>query len=739
MRALVDSELGPGVGFRGGERFVQRILRFEPWAYALFSGFCTLWVALHFYGSLRLQTLYSLSWSFPEAYDEIVTRGVRGPWSAPLDDVFIHFDFARSTAYGYPFQWVVGNGYSSGGTSILYPFVLSIGYLLGWRDLDLMMWAAIVACVCVFALQLAARRLFAGLPRFVSYLAPVAVLSVGGLDWTLFSGMEVALFLALWAGACLAWDEVYRLLSSPTPDAQGLRRAAVLLGIWGMLVVATRPEGAIVVGVFALTILGRGFRGLPGTRLAQITAAAVLPGVAVVVIHAVANYLLTGNATAAGAIVKLELHDPKLTPSEVWHQYLGHLAYEILRTTHYHFGVYPYIGWVVWVLAATACLFRSTRRYALMLWATAVLWLLLTATNGQVRWQNERYVMPAVAWLLLAASLGVGALLTQSIRSRRRLVLRILPGALAVALAGTFAYSQWPRLRWQMWFFGRASRNIFEQHVQAATFLSRHISPVPQRVLLGDAGAIPYVSGLPALDMIGLGGLKGFPIADAARWSPAAAIELVERMPEDQRPDVMAIYPSWWGELPLWFSTRTIARIPARGNTICGGPTKVLYEANWASLKDSALPIGLEPGWRVRDELDIGDVVSEKKHEFELSRRGVGHVNHKLLAHPERPAEGLWDAGRVFASPYTATFTLHGLEPARPLKLLMRLAPAQPATVRLLDDRGELARLPLTPGDTWQHLSLMIPADRVRRDLTITLTTVDLDTTIYHLWAAQTH
>src|SRR5215471_8569268 len=73
-----------------------------------------------------------------------------GEWSAPLDDVFIHFDYARATALGHPFEWVVGNGYSSGNTSLSYPFVLAFGWLVGFRDARLMVWAAIVAATCVF-------------------------------------------------------------------------------------------------------------------------------------------------------------------------------------------------------------------------------------------------------------------------------------------------------------------------------------------------------------------------------------------------------------------------------------------------------------------------------------------------------------------------------------------------------------------------------------------------------------
>src|SRR5260221_9295828 len=68
-----------------------------------------------------------------------------GVWPAPLDDVYIHYDFARSAARGHPFSWVVGNGYSSGGTSPLYPLVLALGYAAGLHGSNLGAFATFIA------------------------------------------------------------------------------------------------------------------------------------------------------------------------------------------------------------------------------------------------------------------------------------------------------------------------------------------------------------------------------------------------------------------------------------------------------------------------------------------------------------------------------------------------------------------------------------------------------------------
>jgi hypothetical protein len=681
-------------------RSAARVKRVEAAAYTLLAALITLAVATRFYGSLRLQTLHALHWANPDAFERL-TAERRGPWSAPLDDVFIHFDFARSTARGFPFQWSEGNGYSSGGTSLLYPFVLAAGYWAGFRELRLMEWAAIVACVCTFGLLLGARRLATQLPRAASYLLPFGVLSVGTLDWSLFSGMEVALFLALWMAAYLACDDlVTEAEAENEAPSQTLRRAA-LLGLWSALVVATRPEGLTAVVVLAAgAVAGKRFR--EWRRTLSIGALALGPAFAVLLAQSIANKVFTGESTAAGALVKLEAHHPYLDRWQVFESWLFFIKYQALRVTQYHFGDRAAYGWLVWALGLAALGFRSTRRAAVILWASAVLWVLMVATNGQVRWQNERYTMPAVAWLLAVATLGTGALLTSAWQLRKKIRGSLL--ALGTIAAVTlFVVHQAPRFWEQVWFFGRASRNILDQHVQAALRLRFKLTPPPKRVLVGDAGAIPYVSDLPALDIIGLGGYKNFPFARATREHVGAGIELIERMAPDERPDMLAIYPGWWGELPLWFG-QEIGRVPVRGNVICGGASKVLYRPDWAPLDASGRPFSLRAGERVLDSVDPADLISEREHGYRVNG-APGFVAMKMLRNPAS-GQPLWDAGRVVPPPAVQSFQVSGLDPARKLRLVVRAAPTEPVKVEVSIDGKEAGQLELAPSGGWVEVSL---------------------------------
>jgi hypothetical protein len=341
----------------------------EPFIYGLWAASLTLLCACSFYSSMRLQTTLADVFSRPEAFDA-ATRGALGPWSAPLDDVFIHFDFARQTARGHAFEWSPGNGYSSGGTSLLYPFVLVPGLWLGMTGLNLMHWAAVVACVSVFGALLALRRLFRDLPVMTSYLLPPLLLCVGALDWSLWSGMEVALLLALWALAIVAWDDLVRAASQV-----GARFVeAALLGVAGLLMCATRPESIGALGVLAVTALFS-YRHEKPLRLAAMAGLSLGPALLLLLAHAAVNRALTGDSTAAGALVKLELHHPYLTRGEVIAAWWFHFKYQVLRVTQYHFADVPLVGWTIWIVAAYSLVSPVTRRIGIVLWLSMLAWV----------------------------------------------------------------------------------------------------------------------------------------------------------------------------------------------------------------------------------------------------------------------------------------------------------------------------------------------------------------------------
>jgi hypothetical protein len=696
-------------------RAVERAL------YLLFAAWMTLFAARTFYGYMLVQT--------------------GGEWSAPLDDVFIHFDYARATARGYPFQWSVGNGYSSGNTSLLYPFVLAFGYWVGFRGTLLMVWAGIVACVSVFALLVAARRLFAPLPAWAKYIAPPALFCIGALDWSLFSGMEVALFLGIWAGALHAALELASRIENEPPRDRSVFRDWEL-GIWGVFLVVTRPEGATSIAALGL-LVAEAARRKEGRRAALATLArATAPAATALVVQAIANRWLTGEFAASGAIVKLTLYNPYMTAKEKLDEYVFLLKYVVFRNTEHHFSDAIPFGYIVPAFAAVPLFFRKTRAVAVALWGSIFSWLAVVALNAQVRWQNERYTMPAVAWVVLLAALGVALLVEPptlaegwSLAAMRSKVAAWYGARVtaAAALVVLFAVHQAPCMRDQIWFFGRASRNIRDQHVTAGRVL-KQMTPRPKRVLVGDAGALLYASDLPGLDLIGLGGYHDLPFARASVHGLGATLELIERIPEAERPDLFAIYPSWWGDLPSWFG-RHLTEVPVRGNVICGGSEKVIYRADWRALGNGAAPSRLGPGEKVIDELDVADLVSEREHGYEFPHPSAGFVDHKVLSCPEDARREMFDAGRRIPAGQSETFRMK-LVPGKGARLLARTAPEHEGEIEVRIDGEARGRWHFERADGWREAAVDVPP-QARAAVDVTLTPLGADWVDHHVWAVQ--
>ncbi len=206
-------------------------------------------------------------------------------------------------------------------------------------------------------------------------------------------------------------------------------------------------------------------------------------------------------------------------------------------------------------------------------------------------------------------------------------------------------------------------------------------------------------------------------------------------MPVDERPDVMALSPTWWGALPIYFGHYLIA-VPVVGNVICGGAEKVIYRADWRALDRRGSPRLLRDGERVVDELDIGDLSSERVHDHSLPRAHVGFVSYRVLADPADPARDLFDAGRILPAGESASARM--TPPRAGGRLIARLAPDRSVRLALSIDGRPFEALTAEPAaGRWREVSVTLPPDLPERVL-IELTAEGGEAIIYHLWMVET-
>ncbi len=118
-----------------------------------------------------------------------------GGAAVPLDDAYIHFQYARSIAELHAFAYTRGAVPTPGATSLLWPLTLAPFYALGFRGARIIWVAWALGFTSLGLLALETRRLASGLMRPPVAIATGAmVIAFGGFTWFAASGMEVVPF-----------------------------------------------------------------------------------------------------------------------------------------------------------------------------------------------------------------------------------------------------------------------------------------------------------------------------------------------------------------------------------------------------------------------------------------------------------------------------------------------------------------------------------------------------------------
>jgi hypothetical protein len=274
--------------------------------------------------------------------------------------------------------------------------------------------------------------------------------------------------------------------------------------------------------------------------------------------------------------------------------------------------------------------------------------------------------------------------------------------------------------------FARASRNIEQQQVEVARRLD---AMGASRVLLNDAGAIPYLSRVSAIDGLGLGGYRGLPFARASVHGVPAVVELLERLPPRERPDTLALYPGWWPGLADVFGRR-VDSVRIDDNVMCGADEKVIYAADWSAL---ALPGDAREG--VLDALDVADLIDERAHHTELPVPEGAWVIGDVLPLDGHPR---FDAGRIVPEGRSLSFALAAsIEGNATLALRTDDVGAFALRVTIEREGGVMATHdarfePETRGGAWREVA--IPIGSTQRGDRVRLTATVSALRVFHVW-----
>lgn len=552
-----------------------------------------------------------------------------GGLSAPLDDSFIYFQYARQLAEGDVFEYTDGAGFSTGATSLAYPVVLALGDAIGLSGDRLIGFAYVLATLGLIATALLAHAVLRPLHGERAALAAgLLVVANGWLLWGYLSMMEA------WLYGSLLLATVWFLSRAGTarwewPAAMG---AAALL-------VFARPE-AMLVGFAAV---GLGLLAIARARAARSSRTIGHPAWALLPFASAAVYFAfvrigSGSFTTNGYALKSVLSDAYLSGFEKA-GLVGENFIEGGRTLFEQLGPTPVgaIAFGLALLGAASGVAREWQRDEIGV-ATATAALLLVGLAGASQGAelgviHARYIIalaPLAAVLIVLGLWEIGSLAGASEAARA-----VAAGALIALIApGVLSWAST---------FGENSAEVYLQHREAGLWLRDH-TPEDALIAVNDAGALAYYSDRRVYDLAGL------VTNDQARWFRegwGSVYESIERLPPDERPDYFAVFPGWFPFIETAgdaFEPLFAARLEER--RITGGDELVVYRPHYAAFVEPRV-LGLQ----VADDIDVADLESEADHGYAARSRqtGIRFAEHQATERKTGlgTAAQILDGGRI--------------------------------------------------------------------------------------------
>jgi arabinofuranosyltransferase len=473
----------------------------------------------------------------------------------PLDDSWIHLQFARNLAAGWGLSYNPGE-LVTGSTAPLWTALLALliplpGSVLAWTKLlGIAFHAASVSAAWRLARELGLGRGLAGMAAFL-------MLTTSWLVWSALSGMEIPLFVFL-----SLWGLLLHIRERRSPEAPPLSIAVLAVAS------LARPEGLLllVLALFdRLLVFDREEDELvwrrPSLRpilIGIVFAALALIGPLLAYRWAGGSFLPT-TFGAKGAGLR---------------QMLPNLAY-----VHTVIGVFfrsqPFLALLTGagIVALISRLgTREDRGLLPALWVVGLplAYSLLAPGPTKLMGNFGRYYFPLLPVVIVLGMLG----LEPAARALKRRPLGALLAGLILATA-LWGFTQ-GAMR-----YARNVANVEDSDVKIARWLAGRVPP--QAVLaVNDIGAIKFLLPNPVLDLAAIANpeirdeVSRIMAETGLPWAEAMAEAIVRR-----RPDYVVVFPKWLPALDSDPRFQAIHRLEIPDNITMGDNEIVVYRLSY--------------------------------------------------------------------------------------------------------------------------------------------------------------
>jgi hypothetical protein len=640
------------------------------------------------------------------------------PIAFPLDDTYIHLQYARQLASGYPLQYNTGALPSSGATSLLYLWVLAGAFRLQllphYPSLLLFIGGACYLCTAILlyqSAQILQQRL--ALPKSWIWLTPAYFLLSGWMLWAFLSGMETALLIALLVLTQWLW----------------LREKPIWAGVFAALTAATRPEFALL--AIGLLIAGWLFPNQSAGTHRRLAGAIALLGV---LASSFFNWVVTGNVSATGFLSKSWLTLQPFYWQVVWEQSLS--TWVGLWTCwlggftpdgHWHYLPLTQIPLVLGAVRIGRE--KSLRGWLVLLGVVLIGLLTATSTLQTATWHHFRYQMPAFPLAVLVSSVGWFVLVNWLCHkiARPQFALRVL-------WIGIVVWGGLSLMRYQ-YAYAHDITTVRTMQLPLADWLKTN-TPANALVAVHDVGVMRYLGERATLDVVGLTS-AGF--SAAYRHGPGSLYEVLAIA----QPSYFAVYPDlappFFGvsAAPKLLGTELFrVQVANFSPYTSAGAQQVISQPDWSSVTLAHYPQQDKIELPLLDSINLADLADEQAHALHWADavRKAGFASDVRHQAYRLGGVTLADGGRVVNGQIG---WMQNAQPHQAFTLVGRFHQEQDTRLQVWVDGQAVGewRIAAVPGE-WQERAFVVPARFVTRpSVEVRWVVTSGQVGLFYLWA----
>lgn len=485
----------------------------------------------------------------------------------PLDDTWIHFQFADNFSKGYFFQYNPGD-YTAGTTSPLYVIVLGLSGLLSGNfmisSVIISFLFYVFSCIIIYRLSLSIFASSASplkvensvlTPEFISLVISITTVFSGRLAWASLSGMETTMFIFF----CIygIYLHVKNLIAG---------KYSILPAVFFALATVSRPEGYLLsllyfIDVILNLIYSKDFK----KHFIFLLISAVIFGL-ITLPYLIFSYNVSGD----------------FFPNTFKGQggYMRWLPdFEYLRIATIYFFRDNFITALLYLFSIVYYVANLKKYFSGLRYVNLIfLWIILLPLASSLlipNWRHHvRYLIPLIPFINFASVYMLIVLInTEFLEGFKNIILR-RRSVIAMLIVFSLIYYIVYAIA-----LGKNTDNINEQQVYLAGWVKDNVSR-DETIALNDIGAITYISKNKVVDMAGL------ITPDVLRYRNYQwkdNLDSLNLLLKRNNVRYLIIYDHWFKEYLQEYGKdlTIITSAILENNTICGGKEMKVYKTNF--------------------------------------------------------------------------------------------------------------------------------------------------------------